>query len=291
MSIYLGTFGNVELKRQFNDSQIDGTVVPSDVNTDRKRFSFDFDPGQLVTGDEVRISNKANAALSFISGYSARAVRKFINVDDLNGIRLYDSFSDAVNGKTANATTLATPGASIQIKIIIQSAEFRILSQVRSYELNTQRETVDTTSLSDSFRSQISSLMSGSGQVTCFWEYTGDTEKELPQYLLQLLLRTKVGSRFIGQFYIKTAGQTAGNNPFAANDSIWHEVEGVLTSCAIQFVADQAVEITADFVTTGPIELKVQLETDPPKVLQEDSDEILLDQDGSAKLLTESSGL
>tara|TARA_B100001093_G_scaffold421143_1_gene413343 strand:- start:1649 stop:2524 length:876 start_codon:yes stop_codon:yes gene_type:complete len=291
MSIYLGTFGNVELKRQFNDSQIDGTVTVSDVDVNRKRFSFDFDPGLLVTGDQVRISNKEDSPLSFISGYSGRAVRKFINVDELNGIRLYNSFADAINGGTTNATTLATPSASIEIKVIIQSSTFRILSQVRSYELNTQRETVDTTSLSDNFRSQISGLMSGSGRVTCFWEYTGDTEKELPQYLLQLLLRTKVGSRFAGQFYIKTRGETPTNDPLAANHSIWHEVEGFLTSCAVQFVADQAVEITADFVTTGPIELKVQLEPGSPNILQENSDGIVLDQDSSAKLVTESSGL
>lgn len=177
MSIYLGTFGNVELKRQFNDSQIDGTVTISDVDVNRKRFSFNFDPGLLVTGDQVRISNKEDASLSFISGHSGRAVRKFINVDELNGIRLYNSFSDAINGGTTNATTLAAPSASIEIKVIIYSSTFRILSQVRSYELNTQRETVDTTSLSDNFRSQISGLMSGSGRVTCFWEYTGDTEK------------------------------------------------------------------------------------------------------------------
>lgn len=64
-----------------------------------------------------------------------------------------------------------------------------------------------------------------------------------------------------------------------------------MTSCAVQFVADQAVEITADFVTTGPIELKVQLEPGSPHILQENSDGIVLDQDSSAKLVTESSGL
>jgi hypothetical protein len=290
MSIYLGTFGKVELRRQFEDTKIVGTVNAGDVNTTRKRFSFDFQRGQLVTGDQITITNTDGSALSFVNGYTRSSIKRFINVDTIGGIRLYNSFADAINGGASNAIALATPGSSIPIKVAVENTDFRLVAQVNSFELNTQRETVDTTLLSDDFRSQISTLMSGSGQMSCFWEYTGETVNDVPQYILQLILRTKVGSKFGAKFYLKSGNHNPSGIAANANDEFWYEFNGVLTSCAMQFSPDSAVQFTADFITTGAIELKAQLES-ADSLLQESSDDILLDQDSAAKLLLESSDI
>ena len=288
MSVYLGTFGKVELQRQFDGNELFSTVNTSDVNATRKRFSFDFQHGQLLTGDQVEITSTNGAALSFISGYTNTSVKKFLHIDDLDGVRLYDTFANAVNGGTANATALAVPGSDIPIRVKVENIDFKLLAQVNSYELNTERETVDTTTLSDEFRSRISTLMSGSGRMSCFWEYRGDTVNELPQYLVQLALRTKVGSQFKARFYLKTNGYNPSGEAAAANDEIWYEFTGVLTACATQFTPSNVVEIAADFITTGDVSLKVSL-TPSQAILQENSDDILLDQDGTAKLMLESS--
>jgi hypothetical protein len=288
MSVYLGTFGKVELQRQFDGNELFSTVNTSDVNATRKRFSFDFQHGQLLTGDQVEITSTNGAALSFISGYTNTSVKKFLHIDDLDGVRLYDTFANAVNGGTANATALAVPGSDIPIRVKVENIDFKLLAQVNSYELNTERETVDTTTLSDEFRSRISTLMSGSGRMSCFWEYRGDTVNELPQYLVQLALRTKVGSQFKARFYLKTIGYNPSGEAAAANDEIWYEFTGVLTACATQFTPSNVVEIAADFITTGDVSLKVSL-TPSQAILQENSDDILLDQDGTAKLMLESS--
>lgn len=290
MSVYLGTFGKVELQRQFDGGELFSTINPGDVNATRKRFSFDFKHGQLLTGDQVEITSTNAAALSFISGYTKTSVKKFLHIDDLDGIRLYDTFANAVNGGIPNATALAVPGANIPIKIKVENADFKLLAQVKSYELNTERETVDTTTLSDEFRSRISTLMSGSGRMSCFWEYTGDTANELPQYLVQLALRTKVGSQFKARFYLKTIGYNPGGAAGTVNDEIWYEFTGVLTACATQFTPSNVVEIAADFITTGEVSLKLSL-TPTQAMLQENSDDILLDQDGTAKLMLESSDI
>ena len=287
MSVYLGTFGKVELQRQFDGSELSSTINTSDVNATRKRFSFDFKHGQLLTGDQVEITSTNGAALSFISGYTKTSVKKFLHIDDLDGVRLYDTFANAVNGGTANATALAAPGSNIPIKIKVENIDFKLLAQVNSYELNTERETVDTTTLSDEFRSRISTLMSGSGRMSCFWEYRGDTVNELPQYLVQLALRTKVGSQFKARFYLKADGYNPSGVAAASNDEIWYEFTGVLTACATQFTPSNVVEIAADFITTGDVSLKVSL-TPSEAILQENSDDILLDQDGTAKLMLES---
>tara|TARA_R110001592_G_scaffold117318_1_gene319236 strand:- start:425 stop:1294 length:870 start_codon:yes stop_codon:yes gene_type:complete len=286
MTVYLGTFGEVELQRQFDGGELFSTIDTGDVNVTRKRFSFDFEHGQLLTGDQIEITSTDGTALDFINSYSDSSVKKFIFVDELDGIRLYDSFAHAVNGGTANATTLATPGNSIPVKVKVDNTSYRVLSRVQQYELNTERETVDTTTLADDFRSRISTVMSGSGRMSCEWEYTGDTANELPHYLLELALRTRVGSSFSGKFYLKTSGYNPAGHANALNDSIWYQVTGVLTACAVQFTPNSLVQISADFITTGSIQIKMNLTT-PEKILQENSDDILLDQDATAKLALE----
>jgi len=166
----------------------------------------------------------------------------------------------------------------------VQNSTGRLLTQVSGFELNTERETVDTTTLSDEFRSRISTLMSGSGQMTCFWEYAGNVADELPHYLLELSLRTRVGSQFKAKFYLKTNNYSPVTSPITADDEIWYELTGVLTACAVQFLPSEAVQITANFITTG--EIQIRMKTDPINaVLQENSDSVLLDQDATAKLL------
>ena len=105
MSVYLGTFGKVELKRKL-DGRLVGKINGNDVNTAEKRFSFDFDQGQLITGDRITIKEIDGNALDFISSYTDSSVTKYINVDEAGGIRLYNSFANAVNGGTANATII-----------------------------------------------------------------------------------------------------------------------------------------------------------------------------------------
>jgi hypothetical protein len=286
MSIYLGTFGEVELQRQFDGSDLRSTINPSDVNATEKRFSFDFEHGQLISGDQIEITSTDDSALDFISSYTKTSVKKFINVDELDGIRLYDSFAHAVNGGTTNATALATPGDNIPIRVKVENAQRRLLAQCSGFELNTERETVDTTALSDEFRNRISTLMSGSGRMSCFWEYTGDTENELPNYLLELQLRTRVGSQFRARFYLKTTSHNPSGDSGTALQEIWYEFTGVLTACAVQFSPSDAIQFTADFITTGQIEIRMNLES-PPKLLQENSDDILLEQGTTDALMQE----
>ena len=284
MTVYLGSQGEIELRRVFNGGELSSTIDAADVNATAKRFSFDFEHGQLLTGDQVEITSTNSSALDFINGYTDSGVKKFIHVDELDGIRLYNSFADAINGGTANAVALATPGSSIPVKVIVESSAPRVLAQVSSFEINTERETVDTTVLSDEFRTRVNTLISGSGRITAFWEYTGNDTQELPMYLYELAHRTKVGSNFIGRFYIKRRDYNPSGFADRSDDEVWWRVNGLITSAAIQFTPDSTVEITADFITTGPLTLRMKTITGPA-ILQEDSSDIRLDQDSSAKLL------
>ncbi len=283
MSVYLGTFGKVELQRQFDGGELVSTIKAASVNVAAKRFSFNFEQGQLITGDQIRIKSTNGSNLDFINGYTSPSVKKFIYVDELDGIRLYETFAHAVNGGTANAITLAAPSNPLPVSVIVENTVPRLLAQVNSFELNTERETVDTTTLSDEFRSRISTLVSGSGRMSCFWEYTGDTANEIPNYLLQLILRTKVGSQFHARFYIKPENYNPSGVAARNDDELWYDFDGVITACAVQFAPDNTVQITADFITTGAVQLKMNLEV-PDKIRQEDGSDMLLEQDQTAKL-------
>jgi hypothetical protein len=285
MSVYLGTFGQVELQRQSDGSSMPATIKAgkANVNVTAKRLSFGFAEGQLITGDKIQIKSDNGSNINFLSGYAQPSVKKFIYVDDLGGIRLYHTFAHAVNGGTANALTLIEPISSLDVKVTVANPLPRILAAVQSYELNTERETVDTTTLSDEFRSRISTLMSGSGRMSCEWQYTGDDQREIPNYLLQLVLRTKVGSNFHARFYIKTEAYNPGGVASRSDDAIWYDFDGIITACAMQFAPSQIVQITADFITTGAVSLRMNLEI-PDKIHQEDGSDMLLDQDPTAKL-------
>lgn len=290
MTVYLGTHGKVELQREFDGSALIATIKAgqgSTVNATARRFSFKHEHGQLVTGDQVEITSTDGTALDFIdvsgSAYTKKAIKKFIYVDQLDGIRLYDSFAHAVNGGKTNATTLRTPANDLKIKVEVKNASYRMMAQVNSFEINTERETVDTTTLSDEFRSRVNTLISGSGRISAFWEYTGDTANELPNYLMELALRTRVGSNFKGKFYLKTVNYNPSGVADRANDAIWYQADGIITAAAVQFAPDNTVQITADFITTGEIQIRVDLEV-PDVTVTETGDNLVLTQDTAANL-------
>lgn len=295
MSIYLGTHGRVELQRTFGGREISTTISTNEVVAAKKRLGFDLasqgDTSELITGDQLEI--RADSNLVFISGYTGvKSGKFFINVDELGGIRLYTTFAHSVTGGSANAVSLVdqSAGWSLDVRFNVLNAVHRILGQVSSYELNTNAELVDVTALSDSFRSQWGALLSGSGRITTYWDYRdteGSGEYETAQYLHQLVLRTEVGSEFNAHFYLKIDGyDPGGGGTDVANDVVWYDVRGVLTGTAISFRTGGLVEMTADFVTTGEIKLKVMTASEY-KLLQETTDFILLEQDATANLMLE----
>ena len=293
MSVYLGTFGKVELRRKADRRDFFATIQAADVDVSAKRFGIsvttkietdagkNYTLGELITGDEVRFVSTTipGEALSFISGYTGASATYWVYVDEVGGIRLFNSFAHAVNGLKANAVALSTsgiPNDGIPVRLMIRNSDRTVLAQVSNYELNTERETVDTTSLSDEFRSRISTLMSGSGRMTCEWEYTGDTTQELPNYLVELVLRTRLGSSFHARFYLKAPGYNPGGVATRVDDEVFYDFDAVITACAVQFTPGSVVQITADFITTGKVELKMLI-SDSDAIVQEDGGKIPLE--------------
>lgn len=269
MGIYLGNVGNIEVSRFGVGDTKQSVVNPADVNAARNRFSFDFDPGFLATGDFIQIKTTDNTALSFIStaGWANGVVQSsgnwYIFVDELGGIQLYNSFDKSLEGGADGRVSLVALDRNIPIDVRIMNMQPRLLGDVTEYELNTNRETVDITTLSDQHRQQFSSLISGSGRLIAQWDYVSLSGHESVHYLMHLVVRTEVGSSFTGKFYLKypnTISQSGKFKTAQLDDSLWWEFDGVVTASAVNFTADQILLSTIDFVTTGPIRLRSKTE-------------------------------
>lgn len=280
MSVYLGTYGYVALRRKTAEKAINTLLRVADVTATANRFALRVDSNAIVTGDYLYIQNNSNQNLDFVaaSGWSDNQQHRdgswYVNVDDLGGIRLYNTYAKAIAGSSSDVIDLVTPAADLSINITVNNSDFLTLGQVASYELSTQREAVDTTGLSEDFRSQYGALLSGSGSLEAFWNYQNVGEQS--NYLLQLAIRTEIGGEFDARFYVKTANYSPEMGAEDTDDEVFYEISGVITQAGIAFSPDSAVQVRADFVTTGPIRLRVRTLT-RDELLQEDGSRIMRD--------------
>jgi len=270
----MGEGGCIELRRAQIDEEFFGTVAQSDVNTAKDRFSFDFPSGMLITGDQVEIKTTDGSLLAFIapSGWPTNNVYKdgifYLFVDEVGAIRLYQNFDDAISGEVSGRIDLVDAGRSVPISVKVRNNNERILSQIRSFEINTERDTVDISVLSDEFKRQYSGLISGSGRITCLFDYERkDCDPayngsagivEVPIYMNQLMLRTRLGS----EFWAKVTLIGRGPKPYGSNrdydDEIWYEFNARITNIAMNFEPGQPIESTIEYVTTGEIKLRTR---------------------------------
>ena len=284
MSIYFGSTGFIELKRDALNSQIGTSLDPADVNTIKKRFSVENIDGSLITGDQVEIETVDGSNLELLSGHSFPDLRKFIHIDDVGGIKLYNTFAAALAGEVADALTLTAPSSTKNILIRTRNTRFRPLAKITEFEITTTRDTIDITNLGQEFRRQYENgLISGQGTIQTIWQHRnfqndtpGFASPEFPVYLSQLLVRMQQGADFEGRFYVY-------HDPSQSTNSVWYQSMCVVTNVAINVPASGLVEARIEFVTNGEIRLhngvppSFLLLESSDKILQEDGDGILLE--------------
>ena len=284
MSIYFGSTGFIELKRDALNSDIASSLNPADVNTTKKRFSVENVVGSLITGDQIEIDTVDKSNLELLSGHNFPDLRKYIHIDDMGGIKLYDTFAAALAGEVADALTLTAPSSTKDILIRTRNTRFRPLAKITEFEITTTRDTVDVTNLGEEFRRQYENgLISGQGTIQTIWQHrnfqndtTDFASPEFPVYLSQLLVRMQQGADFEGRFYVYY-------DPSQSSNSVWYQSMCVVTNVAVSVPASGLVEARIEFVTNGEIRLhngvppSFLLLESSDKILQEDGDGILLE--------------
>ena len=282
--VYLGDSGRIEIRRRGLNSSLASILDPGDVNVARRRFSFDFESEALISGDQIEIATEDGSTLELVDGHIAPDGRWFCHVDDAGGIRLYDDFEDAINGEESRALALVAPTRSIPILARTRNSAFLCVAEVTSYEITTSREAVDITQLGSEHRQNYASgLISGQGRLSCFWDYEKDVCNlptdvggvEVAHYFAQLVLRLQQGASFDGRFYLKS--KTPGS-------LVWWEALCIVTNVAMSFEPTQPIVSNIDFVTTGPVHLRIG---SPPSFLLQQSFFRLLQEDDESGILLE----
>jgi hypothetical protein len=159
----------------------------------------------------------------------------------------------------------------LDVNVKVRDVSANVLGNVTSYTLNTDRETIDATSLSDKFRKQYSAgLISGSGSIDCLFDYESTGIKETPLLMLQLIHRVDIGSEFDLALYLidKELNQALTN--------VYYEMQAMVTQTGVTVDSQDIIRCTIDFVTTG--EIRLLIGEPAGYVLKEDDDRIEIEQ-------------
>jgi hypothetical protein len=280
MTFFLGTKGNVRLRRatSVQISALQDQIDAADVNTTLNRLSFDSAGDNLLTGDRVDISTTDPRGLvcftsaAWSSGTVEPGISGYVNVNAAGGLRFFGTFEDAINNTRANELALyAFTGEPIPIECRVRDVSYSVLGNVVDYTLATDREAIDSTSLSDRFRQLYSAgLLSGSGTITCAFDYTTAGVTETPLLMLQLIQRLELGSSFDCALYLTDSSVDATVN------SVFYQFDAMVTKAGVQVAAGDIINCTIDFVTTG--EIRLLIGSIEEFILKEDNDRLSLEQ-------------
>ena len=272
MTFFLGHKGSVRLRRD-GQAALSSAISPDDVNTSLNRLGFDGSLENVLTGDRLVITTEdARGLVCFAtSAWSSAQVEKsisaYVNVNAAGGLRFFASFAASVNNVRAQEYTLtAFAGEPLPITTTIKDSSYNVLGSVTGYTINTDREAIETTSLSDRFRQQYSAgLISGSGSIDCIFSLATTGIAETPLLMLQLIQRIEIGSAFDCALYL-TESDSA---------NVFYELTALVIKSGVEVRSDALITCTLDFVTTGEIRLLVG--SPSGYILQENDDRIVLD--------------
>lgn len=272
MTFFLGYNGSVRLRRD-GQAALSSAISPDDVNTNLNRLGFEGSLENILTGDRLVITTEDARGLvcfatsAWSSAQVENSISAYVNVNAAGGLRFFASFAASVNNVRAQEYTLvAFAGESLPITTTIKDSSYNVLGSVTGYTINTDREAIETTSLSDRFRQQYSAgLISGSGSIDCMFSLATTGIAETPLLMLQLIQRIEIGSAFDCALYLTES----------AGADVFYELTALVIKSGVEVRSDALITCTLDFVTTGEIRLLVG--SPSGYVLQENDDRIVLD--------------
>lgn len=279
MTYFLGHYGKVKLRRK-SAATFSSSVSPADINTILNRFGFDGSTENLLTGDQLRIFTSDNRGLDFLpaatwpdgGGATLGEVIAYANINAVGGIRLFEEFSQAINNDRAYEYALESfAGAPIDINVSIYGSVERVLGDVTGFTFNTDREALETTTMSDRFKKMYSAgLISGSGSIDCLFNTQNSGLVENSLLMLQIINRTDIGSEF------SCFLQLTEDSVYPNTQDIYYEFEAMITRTGVEVRPDQTINCAIDFVTTG--EIRLLIGEPSGYILKEDTDRIRMQQ-------------
>ena len=305
MAIWLGRDGGLKIERAQTEPFY-AYIAKADVQEDTRRFGLDKPVGNmLVTGDRVEFvrvegdGDLSTSVLNFVRNAGWPDNQKhpdgqwYVNVDVLGGVRLYHSWYDALAGSREHAIPLQDNIGRFRLRIRVLQGDDRCLARTRSWTLNTNRDVADITSLGEGFKKNQATLVSGSGELDCFFDVLPDYcqgdegSEELSYYLHRLALRLEIGSTFTGIFIVKHnhARPLLSTDERVKQRELFYRCNCVITDVGVEVNTEDEIHSQISFVTTDTIQLlfdvpaEYLLQENRPeewKVLQESDFGVLL---------------
>ncbi len=280
MAFFLGNYGSVAIKRSTGrtSTSLSASIGPDDISTSLNRVGFYRATLNFITGDRLELSTSDTRKLKFIptSNWPSAKLEDsfscFVNVNEAGGLRLFTSFSAAVNNSRSEEISLQTfTGNAIEVKAeLISAFSSNPLGNVASYEFNTTRDAIDVTSLSDYFKTQYNAgLLSGSGRLECLFDYSTNGRVEPPLAVMQMIQRLDLGCAFDALLYLSDEEVDPNLS------TVFYQITAVITQVGITVNSNSTINATIDFVTTG--ELRLLFGRPSEYILKEDNDRIELE--------------
>ena len=260
MTFFAGHTGYIRLRRNSQVVSFTSEIGPSDVNTVLNRLGFDGSLENLLTGDRIVISTgDARKLLCFPASVWPNVLQvqeslaAYVNVNLYGGLRFFRTFEDAVNNnRNAELPLEVFTGSPLPITVEIEDTNFETLGSVTSFEFQTEREAIETTSLSDKFKQQYSAgLISGSGSIDAFFNLEVSASQETSLLLLQLIQRVEIGSGFKAELFL------TNELVYGSDLDVFYSLDAVITRAGVEVGADRIISVSMDFLSTGEIQLKV----------------------------------
>ncbi len=280
MGVYVGRKGAFRLSRT-SGVALEATVSSADVSTTLNRVGLEVPDGELLTGDFVNLSTTDNRGLAFLaasnwpSNQIEDSISLFANVNAVGGVRFFRNFTDAVNNDRFEELPVAAfSGADISVSVEVRDSTYRGLGRIESYQFNTERDALDTTSIHQSTKSQQPGLITGSGTLNMLFDFRylpNERDIELPIVLFQTVTRLKNGSSFDALLFLNEP-----QDQFSGRDAVFYEFKGLITRAGVECAADAIVSATVDFTVSGDYFLKIGSRNS--YVLKEDTGRIQVEQ-------------
>jgi len=276
MTFFAGHTGTVRMRRNTQAVSFTSQIQPDDVNIALNRLGFDGSLENILTGDRVAISTTDPRKLVCFPastwpriGTVQESLSAYVNVNLYGGLRFFRGFEDAVNNNRDNELPLsAFTGGPLPITVEVEDTDYNTLGSVTGFTFQTEREAIETTSLSDKFKQQYSAgLISGSGSIDALFSPYTDRRKESSLLLLQLIQRVEIGAQFEAELFL------TDQNAYGSDLDVYYKVSAVITRAGVEVGADSIISASIDFLSTGEIQLLVGRA--PGYVLQEDAGRIL----------------
>lgn len=133
---------------------------------------------------------------------------------------------------------------------------WKFVASLTDWTLNLKSNEINTSSLGDKFGESVKALVTGGGTINFLLDKPKDPNNYSPITLMRLMLLVEKGCKAEAKFQL-IQKETPDISALNQDAGLYYTTELLLVASAINMRADDLIAGTADFVTTGPINLRM----------------------------------